>query len=132
MIPLTRRNAARGASLVSYTRQSLPRPARLYSTPTKRLDAEAVPSPAGLSMEYPPFMPSSSSSIHNDMHGFLRRPAQYTILPTPLPADAADETHQHLFTDSPTQDRIAVMDACLHDLHDVPRAKEIFELLRES
>lgn len=59
-------------------------------------------------------------------------PAQYTILPTPLPADAADETHQHLFTDSPTQDRIAVMDACLHDLHDVPRAKEIFELLRES
>lgn len=77
-------------------------------------------------------MPSSSSSIHNDMHGFLRRPAQYTILPTPLPADAADETHQHLFTDSPTQDRIAVMDACLHDLHDVPRAKEIFERLRES
>ncbi|KAI0371017.1 hypothetical protein BV20DRAFT_921977, partial [Pilatotrama ljubarskyi] len=140
MIPLTRRNAAaRGAALVSYTRQSLPRPARLYSTPTKKLEAEAVPSPAGSSADYPPYMPPSSSaaaaapgsSIHQDMYGFLRQRTQYTILPTPLPADSADQTHQYLFTDSPTQDLVAVMDACLHNLHDVPRAKGIFDRLRE-
>ncbi|KAL1938338.1 hypothetical protein VTO73DRAFT_11789 [Trametes versicolor] len=75
-------------------------------------------------MEYPPFMPSSSSSVHNDMHGFLRRPAQYTILPAPLPADAADEAHQHLVTDSPTQNRVAVMDQehteCLEKPSEVP------------
>ncbi|KAI0816018.1 hypothetical protein BC628DRAFT_1296793, partial [Trametes gibbosa] len=129
MIPLTRRNVARG---VSYTRQSLPRPARLYSTPTKKVEAEAVPSLAGPNVEYPPFMPpGTSSSIHQEMHGFLRRPAKYTILPTPLPADSVSEPHDYLFTDSPTQDLIAVMDACLHNLHDVPRAKEIFERVRE-
>ncbi|KAI0351260.1 hypothetical protein OH77DRAFT_1387788, partial [Trametes cingulata] len=140
MIPLTRRNAAaRGAALVSYTRQSLPRPARLYSTPTKKLEAEAVPSPVGSSADFMQYMPPSSSAaapapgtaIHHDMNDFLRRRPQYTILPTPLPTDVAEEEHKYLFTDSPTQDLIAVMDACLHNLHDVPRAKGIFDRLRE-
>ncbi|KAH9886977.1 hypothetical protein C8Q73DRAFT_608643, partial [Cubamyces lactineus] len=138
MIPLTRRNAAHRAALLSYTRQSLPRPARLYSSPTKKLDAEAVPSSAGPSMDYSPFLPSSSdtssvfSAIHHDMHGFLRQRADLTVLPAPLPMDVPPSSSQHFFTDSPTQDLVAVMDACLHDLHDVSRAKQIFEQLRES
>ena len=37
-----------------------------------------------------------------------------------------------MFPDSPTQERIAIMDACLHGLHDVPRAKGVFEELRQS
>ncbi|KAI8992792.1 DNA/RNA polymerase [Trametes punicea] len=72
------------------------------------------------------------SSIHQEMHGFLRRPSQYTILPAPLPEDAAAETNGYFYIDSPTQDVVAVMDACLQGLHDVPRAKEIFEGLRET
>ncbi|KAI0640997.1 hypothetical protein C8Q79DRAFT_892484, partial [Trametes meyenii] len=133
MIPLTRRNAARGASLASYTRQSLPRPARLYSTPTKKVQAEAVPTPAGPSADFPPFMASpSGSSIHQEMHGFLRRRSQYTILPTPLPSDVAADAVDYMFTDSSTQDSISIVDACLHNLHDVPRAKEIFDRVRES
>ncbi|KAI0334262.1 hypothetical protein GY45DRAFT_1218559, partial [Cubamyces sp. BRFM 1775] len=138
MIPLTRRNAAHRAALLSYSRQSLPRPARLYSSPTKKLDAEAVPSSAGTSMDYSPFFPLSSdgqtafTTIHNDMHGFLRQRGDLTVLPTPLPMDVSSESPQHFFTDSPTQDLVAVMDACLHDLHDVSRAKQIFEQLRES
>ncbi|EIW76844.1 DNA/RNA polymerase [Coniophora puteana RWD-64-598 SS2] len=34
--------------------------------------------------------------------------------------------------DSPTQDQLSVMDACLHNLYDVPRAKQVFEDLRQS
>ncbi|KAI0632722.1 DNA/RNA polymerase [Trametes polyzona] len=66
------------------------------------------------------------------MHGFLRRPAEYTILHPPLPEDAAAEAQDYLITDSPTQDLVSIMEACLHNLHDVSRAKEIFERLRDS
>ncbi|OSD03827.1 DNA/RNA polymerase [Trametes coccinea BRFM310] len=65
------------------------------------------------------------------MHDFLRRRSEYTILPTPVPEDSTDETRL-LFTDSTSQDLVAVMEACLHNLHDVPRAKQIFEGLRQS
>ncbi|KAI9061872.1 DNA/RNA polymerase [Trametes sanguinea] len=138
MIPLTRRNATRGAALVSYTRQSLPRPARLYSTPTKRLEAEAAPSSANLGLhgDLPPYVSSENerplfSSIHSDMHDFLRRRSEYTILPAPAPEDSRDETRL-LFSDTTSQDLVAVMEACLRNLHDVPRAKQIFEGLRQN
>ncbi|KAF9239424.1 hypothetical protein BU15DRAFT_61937 [Melanogaster broomeanus] len=55
------------------------------------------------------------------------------MLPTPLPSDTATTALNNLyFPDSPTQDQLAVMDACLHNLYDVPRAKQIFERLRKS
>lgn len=66
------------------------------------------------------------------MNGFLRRRTPYTILPTPLPDDRASALNSFYFTDSPTQDQLAVIDACLHNLYDVPRAKQIFEQLRAS
>ncbi|EMD32823.1 hypothetical protein CERSUDRAFT_26701, partial [Gelatoporia subvermispora B] len=67
------------------------------------------------------------------MQGFLRRRVPYTILPTPLPAEGGSSAlHDLYFTDSPTQDLVSVMDACLHNLYDVPRAKEIFEQLRSE
>ncbi|OBZ74536.1 DNA-directed RNA polymerase, mitochondrial [Grifola frondosa] len=74
----------------------------------------------------------SSLSGHGEMHGFLRRRTHYTILPTPLPDDQSSALNDYYFTDSPTQDSMSVMDACLHNWHDVPRAKEVFERLRES
>ncbi len=133
MIPLSRRHAARRAALVSYTRQTLPRPARLYSTPTKKLHAQETVSPSGPSVppHYPPYMPQGSSTPR-EMQGFLQRRAKYTILPTPLPDDAARVAGDIFFTDSPTQDKVALMDACLHGLADVPRAKYLFEVLRET
>ncbi|PCH42894.1 hypothetical protein WOLCODRAFT_33416, partial [Wolfiporia cocos MD-104 SS10] len=69
---------------------------------------------------------------YNEMEGFLRRRTSYTILPTPLPSDQSGTLNDFYFTDSPTQDLLSVMDACLHNLYDVPRAKGIFERLRQS
>ncbi|KAI1795428.1 DNA/RNA polymerase [Ganoderma leucocontextum] len=74
----------------------------------------------------------STSSIHADMHGFLSRRSPYTILPTPAPEDAISTASDIFFTDAPTQDQVAVVDACLRDLQDVPRAKLIFERLRDT
>ena len=54
------------------------------------------------------------------------------MLPTPLPDDASSELNDFYFTDTPTQDSIAVIDACLHNLSDVPRAREVFQLLRQK
>lgn len=68
----------------------------------------------------------------NDMQGFLQRQLPWTILPPPLPDDRKSALNTFLFTDSPTQDQFAVMDACLHNLYDVPRAKQVFERLRKS
>ncbi|TFK81972.1 DNA/RNA polymerase [Polyporus arcularius HHB13444] len=71
-------------------------------------------------------------AIHDDMHDFLHRRTSYTILPAPLPDDVATPATDYFFADSPTQDAVAIMDACLHGLQDVPRAKEMFERLRET
>jgi DNA-directed RNA polymerase len=66
------------------------------------------------------------------MHKFLKRDTSYTILPTPLPIDHSSHLNDLYFTDSPTQDLLAVIHACLHNVYDVPRAKQIFERLRKS
>ncbi|KAH0833941.1 DNA/RNA polymerase [Lanmaoa asiatica] len=140
MIP--RNTASRlETTLVSYTRQRLPRPARLYSTPSKKTNAPAtafaqlqVPHPDtfGFTTQKDPLTQEGISFV-NDMRGFLHRRIPYTILPTPLP-DRSNPTalSTYFFPDSPTQDQLAVMDACLHNLYDVPRAKQIFERLRKS
>lgn len=130
MIPISRRHASRKmeTTLLSYSRQSLPRPARLYSTPTKAANAAAL---ATSPISRAGTIPVEGLAIDTEMQGFLRRRTPYTILPTPLPTDAPSSAlHDLYFTDSPTQDLVSVMDACLHNLYDVPRAKQIFEQLR--
>ncbi|KAJ7482195.1 DNA/RNA polymerase [Mycena galericulata] len=64
------------------------------------------------------------------LQNFLERQTSYAILPTPLPLDCTSEANDYWFSDSTTQELMAVMDACLHDLYDVPRAKGIFDRLR--
>ena len=140
MIP---RNSTRRleTTLVSYSRQRLPRPARLYSTPSKRANAPAaafaqlqVPHPDAFrfTTQKDPLTEEGMSFV-NDMRGFLHRRVPYTILPTPLPDHSKSTAlSTYFFPDSPTQDQLAVMDACLHNLYDVPRAKQIFERLRKS
>lgn len=143
MIPLSTRAARKTteSTLLSYSRQRLPRPARLYSTPTKRASAPAFDAVApSIPDNYPAFLPAhprlpestgdAQGDPGNDMHTFLRNRTPYTILPAPLPQDKHSELNDLLYTDSPTQDLIAVMDACLHNGYDVPRAKDIFDNLR--
>jgi DNA-directed RNA polymerase, mitochondrial len=144
MIPLSTRAARKKteSALLSYSRQRLPRPARLYTSPTKRASAQAFDAVASsIPDSYPAFLPAHpklADTIGNvpdnpntsDMHTFLRSRTPYTILPPPLPLDKDSELNDLLYTDSPTQDLISVMGACLHNSYDVPRAKEIFDNLR--
>lgn len=71
-----------------------------------------------------------SDAPYKDMEGFLKLRKPFTILPTPLPSDSSSELNDLYFTDSLTQDQTAVMDACLHNCMDVPRAQRIFNQLR--
>ncbi|KAI0798166.1 DNA/RNA polymerase [Abortiporus biennis] len=140
MIPLARRTAGR----VSYSRQSLPRPARLYSSPSKRVNAEAAlatETPLHSAELYPPYPTTHSQGkqtedglpiVYEDMETFLRKRVPYTMLPTPLPADRTSTLNDFYFMDSPTQDQVSIIDACLHNLYDVNRAKEVFGQLRKS
>jgi DNA-directed RNA polymerase len=66
------------------------------------------------------------------MRDFLKRRTPYTLIPTPLPDDRTTELQEMYFPSSPVGDLVAVMDACLHRLHDVPRAKELFDGLRHE
>src|SRR5882757_9288947 len=144
MIPLSTRVARKKteSAFLSYSRQRLPRPARLYSSPTKRASAQALdPVASSIPDSYPAFLPAHPKLADatgnvpdnpnaSDMHSFLRSRTPYTILPPPLPQDKDPGLNDLLYTDSPTQDFISAMDACLHNGYDVPRAKEIFDNFR--
>ncbi|KAF7293147.1 DNA-directed RNA polymerase [Mycena chlorophos] len=52
--------------------------------------------------------------------------------PPPLPQNFRSALNDVWFTNSATQEMLAIMDACLHNLYDVPRAKTIFERLRDT
>ncbi|EIN05774.1 hypothetical protein PUNSTDRAFT_26549, partial [Punctularia strigosozonata HHB-11173 SS5] len=76
------------------------------------------------------------------MHEFLKLRTPYTMIPTPAPlAEPSGRkrptTPSHsiqdlYFTDTPTQDHLAIIDACLHDCYDVPRAQKVFDMLRDN
>jgi DNA-directed RNA polymerase len=122
----------RARSLLT-SRQALPRPARLFSTPTKPLKSATATATAPSPIEYPPLISQTYKTPNAvDMHHFLRRKTAYTLLPTPLPDDRSSSLNDFYFTDSPTQDTLAIISACLHGLHDVPRAKEVFDRLRKE
>ncbi|KAH6911990.1 mitochondrial RNA polymerase [Coprinopsis sp. MPI-PUGE-AT-0042] len=145
------RTAHRLETSLLLSRQSLPRPARLcnslphrqqpsrhYSTPSKPAHAPATAT-AQLPVDhgYPPYMPSTSAAstssfpqTSSDMLSpFLSR-LEYTILPAPLPAE--EHKNDPLFQSTEVQDQLAVMDACLHNAFNVPRAKTIFQRLRDD
>ena len=137
MIP---RTARRLETTLLSSRQSLPRPARLYSSPSKKLNAPATATAHLPRTDFPAFFPPPQNIVHDQdsaasssshlLEDFLGRKIPYTIIPTPLPSDVPLNDRERWFTDSATQDQAAVMDACLHNLYDVPRAKLIFDRLR--
>lgn len=123
---------------MSCSRQSLPRPARFYSSPTKKANAPAVAASSIPHPDYPAFLPQRQDTLPNsvafdstfqDMESFLQRRIPYTILPTPLPDDVSSPLNELQFPQSSVMDQVAVIDACLHNLYDVPRAREIFDRL---
>ncbi|KIM89933.1 hypothetical protein PILCRDRAFT_812715 [Piloderma croceum F 1598] len=120
-------------TLVSYSRQSLPRPARFYSTPTKKANAPALAQATLPDLGFDPFVPKPKEpAVNDELQRFLGRRPQFTMLPTPLPDDRSSALNDFYFPDSPTQDLVAVMDACMHNLYDVPRATQIFENMRRD
>lgn len=72
--------------------------------------------------------------MSKELESFLKRGVPHTIIPTPEPEHRTTKSDAHSFwyVDTPTQDLLAVMDACLHNLYDVPRAKGIFDRMREK
>jgi DNA-directed RNA polymerase len=123
------------------SRQALPRPARLHSTPTRRANAPALAAAEhSRNIEFPSFVvhrqapaprPKDENRILNDLERFLLRDRTYTVLPPPPPLDAPASV-ETWYTDTLTQESMSIMDACLHNLYDVPRAKIIFEQLRQN
>ncbi|KAJ3863965.1 hypothetical protein EV359DRAFT_17550, partial [Lentinula novae-zelandiae] len=134
MIP---RAAKRLETTSLLSRQGLPRPARFYSTPSRKSSAPAAATQQVPQSSYPSFFPRAGKDAvsHNfptDMENFLKNPPRYTLLPTPLPSisTTASTKNSTWLVDSATQDSLAVIDACLYQLFDVPRAKGIFDRLR--
>ena len=137
MIPLRRSTTkSLGTTLLSYSRQALPRPARLYSTPSASRRNASLAQSLPAQPELPAYMSKPTGQPDatgcEDMGDFLKRNTSYTLLPTPLPPKHNSPLNDLYFTDSVTQDSLAVIDACLHNHYDVPRAKQIFETLRKS
>lgn len=129
MIPRTARKKF-GTTLLA-SRQALPRPARLYSTPTKKTSAPATATDTHAPTPDFPFFPKSSphnSFLEQDLTSFLHRSPPITIIPTPTPGTS--DSPNPWYTDSQSLDMSGIIDACLHNLYDVPRAQDVFSRLR--
>ncbi|KAF5391949.1 hypothetical protein D9757_003234 [Collybiopsis confluens] len=136
---ITRAAKRRLETSLPLSRQSLPRPARLYSTPSKKANAPAAATQQIPHSAYPSYLPprnapvsenSATYSFPSDLENFLKSAPRYTILPTPVPDTSPSVLNSTWLTSSATQDSMAIMDACLYQLYDVPRAKGIFDRLR--
>ena len=130
MIPLSTQAVHKKteSTLLSYSHQCLPHPACLHSTPTKCASAPAFDAVTSIPDNYPAFLLALLKLADpgtNDMQAFLHSCTPYTILPPPLLQDRHSKPNDSLYTDSPTQDIIAIMDACLHNSYDVTCTKEI-------
>lgn len=118
------------------SRLGLTRPhRRYYSTPSKPRAAAAATATVpreGLAPPPPP-MATPYGFGATELESFLKRGIPSTFLPTPKPEGSAASSQNNVwFMDTSTQDQLAIMDACLHNLYDVPRAKNIFERMRSS
>lgn len=75
---------------------------------------------------------ASSSGLTENLSDFLQRQTPYTILPTPVPSDIQDTLNDLVFTSTPVQESLSVIDACLYNCFDVKRAQYVFNVLRQS
>lgn len=125
MIP---RAARRLETTLLSSRQALPRPARLYSTPSK---ARNSPATATASVQPPQMdLPFLGPSNISDVSSFLSRSTPITLIPIPEPSASLAETVDPWFVDSQSHEMVGIIDACLHNFHDVRRAQAMFARLR--
>jgi hypothetical protein len=69
------------------------------------------------------------SQLVQQMGGFLRRGIPPVKTPT---ISTASSDHKYWFLDAATQDSLGILDACLGNLYDVPRAKALFDRMRKQ
>ena len=128
MIP---RVARRLETTLLSSRQALPRPARLYSTPSK---ARNAPATATASVPPPQMdLPFLGPTNMNDIPSFLSRNMPITLIPTPEHSASSTESAETVdkwFVDSQSHEMVGIIDACLHNFHDVKRAQAMFNRLR--
>ncbi|KAJ7260885.1 hypothetical protein B0H12DRAFT_1106881 [Mycena haematopus] len=79
-----------------------------------------------------PYATAAMAMRRDDLQNFLQRPQTYAIIPPPLPQEYTSEANDYWFSDSTTRELMAVMNTCLYNLYDVPRAKGIFDRLRSQ
>ena len=109
---------------------------RTYSTPTKRVNAsaEATMTAPMTSPLPPPFVYKTprEKDVFPLSTSTLTAPRPLTILPGPLPDDPFAQRNQAIYPSPPITRSLAIIDACVYNLHDVPRAKRLFEELVEA
>lgn len=110
---------------------------RPYSTPSKRTQAPSTATQASSIHDLPPpFVPSGQNKQEpsplagKHLTAFLQQKTPLTILPVPLPDDKTSTLNDFYFPDSHTQDLVAIIDTCLNECYDVPRARNVFEAMR--
>jgi len=77
---------------------------------------------------FTPFPPPADPVFEHGLSTFLHRPVQLTIVPQLYP-----NSQQNLnawYPDSQAIEMTGIIDACLHNQYDVPRAKTVFARLR--
>jgi DNA-directed RNA polymerase, mitochondrial len=109
---------------------------RRYSSATRRVEAPAIATQSTPVHNLPPpFVPVTLQEpvplASGNLNTFLRHRAPLTILPTPLPDDSpSNQLNDLFFPDSRSQDLLAIIDTCLHECYDIPRARDVFESMR--
>lgn len=123
------RTASRLEATLLLSRQAFPCPARLYSTPSKARNAPATATASALPLQPDfPFLPDASSPA--SLSSFLNRLPPLTVIPPPEPVGSVKEGLDPWFIDSTSHEMVGIIDACLHNFHDVKRAQMMLERLR--
>jgi DNA-directed RNA polymerase len=145
MIPsrVCKRSVSRAdtTALLSHKRKSSVVPAvfiagsrRGYSVPSKRLSSATATATTTRQYDERALISQFISSPHkqNSPHvqTLLTHRLPFTFIPTPLPQGFHSPLNDLYFPSTQVQDSLAVIDACLYNCHDVPRAKVIFDDLR--
>ncbi|KAF8578733.1 DNA/RNA polymerase [Ramaria rubella] len=117
------------------TDHSQPRVVRRYSSASKIVEAAVSLQTTPIRDLPPPFVPAVNSELFpltgKSLTSFLRRGTPLTILPIPLPTDStSNHINDFFFPDSHSQDLLAIIDTCLNECYDVPRARDVFESMR--
>lgn len=112
------------------------RTGRHYASATKRNQIAAAVLQTNLSRNLPPqFVPADIREPYpvaaKHLSAFLAKTSPLTIIPTPLPDDSSsNELNNFFFPDSRSQDLLAIIDTCLNECYDIPRARDVFESMR--